>query len=76
MYDFSNATLYDTCLIATNSTVNNPDFKDARNNELIIGEDSAARGSADNTYSTFNDILNNPRTNPSDIGAYNWTTFD
>lgn len=77
LYAFSNATLYDTCLIATNSTVvNNPDFKDARNNELIIGEDSAARGSADNTYSTFNDILNNPRTNPSDIGAYNWTTFD
>ena len=76
LYAFSNATLYDTCLIATNSTVNNPDFKDARNNELIIGEDSAARGTADNTYSSFNDILNNPRTNPSDIGAYNWTTFD
>ena len=76
LYDFSNATLYDTCLIATNSTVNNPDFKDARNNELIIGEDSAARGTADNTYSSFNDILNNPRTNPSDMGAYNWTTFD
>lgn len=76
LYDFTNATLYDTCLIATNSTVNNPDFKDARNNELIIGEDSAARGTADNTYSSFNDILNNPRTNPSDIGAYNWTTFD
>lgn len=76
LYAFSNATLYDTCLIATNSTINNPDFKDARNNELIIGEDSAARGNADNTYSSFNDILNNPRTNPSDIGAYNWTTFD
>ena len=76
LYAFSNATLYDTCLIATNSTVNNPDFKDARNNELIIGEDSAARGTADNTYSSFNDILNNPRTNPSDMGAYNWTTFD
>lgn len=76
LYAFSNATLYDTCLIATNSTVNNPDFKDARNNKLIIGEDSAARGTADNTYSSFNDILNNPRTNPSDMGAYNWTTFD
>jgi hypothetical protein len=76
LYAFSNATLYDTCLIATNSTINNPDFKDARNNELIIGEDSAARGNADNTYSSFNDILNNPRTNPSDMGAYNWTTFD
>lgn len=76
LYAFSNSALYTNCLIATNSTINNPDFKDARNNELIIGEDSAARGNADNTYSSFNDILNNPRTNPSDIGAYNWTTFD
>ena len=77
LYAFSNATLYDTCLIATNSTINNPDFKDARNNELIIGEDSAARGSADFTYSTgTSDILNQSRSNPSDMGAYNWTTFD
>jgi len=76
LYAFTNAALYTNCLIATNSTVNNPDFKDARNNELIIGEDSAAKGTADNTYSTFNDILNNPRSNPSDMGAYNWTTFD
>ncbi|MBE9576753.1 right-handed parallel beta-helix repeat-containing protein [Flavobacterium proteolyticum] len=76
LYAFSNTALYTNCLIATNSTVNNPDFKDARNNELIIGEDSAAKGTANNTYSTFNDILNNPRSNPSDMGAYNWTTFD
>ena len=76
LYAFSNTDLFTNCLIATNSTVNNPDFKDARNNELIIGENSAARGTADNTYSTFNDILNNPRSNPSDMGAYNWTTFD
>lgn len=76
LYAFSNTALYTNCLIATNSTVNKPDFKDARNNELIIGEDSAAKGTANNTYSTFNDILNNPRSNPSDMGAYNWTTFD
>lgn len=76
LYAFSNTALYTNCLIATNSNVNNPDFKDARNNELIIGQDSAAKGTANNTYSTFNDILNNPRSNPSDIGAYNWTTFD
>lgn len=76
LYAFSNTALYTNCLIATNSTVNNADFKDARNNELIIGEDSAAKGTANNTYSTFNDILNNPRSNPSDMGAYNWTTFD
>jgi hypothetical protein len=77
LYAFSNSALYTNCLIATNSTINNPDFKDARNNELIIGEDSAARGSADFTYSTgTSDILNQSRSNPSDMGAYNWTTFD
>jgi hypothetical protein len=76
LYDFSNTALFNTCLIARNSTNNNPDFKDARNNELIIGEDSAAKGTADNTYSTFNDILNNSRTGATDMGAYNWTTFD
>jgi hypothetical protein len=75
MYSFTDTTLYHTCLIATNSTVNNPDFKDARKNELIIGEDSAARGTADNTYSTFNDILNNTRSGATDMGAYNWLSF-
>ena len=76
LYAFTNTSLFTNCLIARNSSTNRPDFKDARNNELIIGEDSAAKGTANNTYSTFNDILNNPRSNPSDIGAYNWTTFD
>ncbi|MFN7043746.1 MAG: right-handed parallel beta-helix repeat-containing protein [Flavobacterium sp.] len=77
LYAFSNSALYTNCLIATNSTVNNPDFKDARNNELIIGEDSAAKGTADFTYSSgSSDILNQTRSNPSDMGAYNWTTFD
>ena len=77
LYDFSNTNLYKNCIIATNSTVNNPDFKDARNNELIIGEDSAARGTADFTYSSgTSDILNQSRSNPSDMGAYKWTTFD
>ncbi|MBV2196895.1 MAG: hypothetical protein KUL78_10390 [Flavobacterium sp.] len=76
LYNFSNQLLFTNCIISRNSASNNPDFKDARNNELIIGEDSAAKGTANNTYSTFNDILNNPRSNPSDMGAYNWTTFD
>lgn len=76
LYAFSNASLFDTCIIATNSTVNRPDFKDATKNKLIIGEDSAAKGMADASYSTFDDILNNPRTGATDIGAYNWITFD
>lgn len=77
LYAFSNTALYTNCLIGTNSTVNNPDFKDARNNELIIGQDSAAKGTANFTYSSgTSDILNQSRSNPSDMGAYNWTTFD
>ena len=76
LYSFTNASLFTNCIIARNSSTNKPDFKDDRNNELIIGENSVAKGTANNTYSTFNDILNQFRSNPSDMGAYNWTTFD
>jgi len=76
LYQFSGSN-YVNCIIATNSTSNRPDFKDPSNNELIIGEDSTAKGTADFTYSTgTTDILNQSRSNPSDMGAYNWTTFD
>ncbi|MBD3725147.1 MAG: hypothetical protein IE891_10350, partial [Flavobacteriaceae bacterium] len=74
-YDFTGVH-YTNCVIATNNSTNVPDFKNTDNNELIIGENSSARGNANNTYSTFNDILDNPRSNPSDIGAYNWTIFN
>ncbi|MCL9770926.1 hypothetical protein NAT47_10900 [Flavobacterium sp. HXWNR69] len=76
LYKFSTNPNYVNCLIATNTTVNKPDFKNPTQNNFIIGQNSAAKGTANNTYSTFNDILNNQRSNPSDMGAYNWTTFD
>lgn len=77
LYQFNANTNYLNCLIATNSSINKPDFLDSSNNKLIIGADSAAKGNADNTFSTFNDILNKPRNviGGFDIGAYNWTTF-
>ena len=75
-YQFSAGTNYMNCIIATNSTVNKPDFLNTDENELIIGEDSAAKGMANATYSTFNDILDKPRSNPTDIGAYNFIVFD
>jgi hypothetical protein len=77
LYQFTSSANYTNCLIATNSTVNRPEFKNPNQNQLQIGENSAARGTANFTFSsgTF-DILNLSRTNPSDIGAYNWTTFD
>lgn len=74
-YQFSGSN-YSNCIIAVNSTSNKPDFLNTNTNKLIIGEDSAAKGMADFSFSsgTF-DILNNSRTNPSDIGAYNFITF-
>lgn len=77
LYQFTE-TNYTNCLIATNSTNNRPDFKDPNNNELIIGEDSSARGLANSSYATFNDILNNQRNSTVgfDSGAYNWIIFE
>ena len=77
LYQFSGMN-YISCLIATSSNINKPDFKDTSNNELIIGEDSAAKGTANSTFSTFNDILNKPRNSTSgfDIGAYNFIIFE
>ncbi|NJM80334.1 MAG: hypothetical protein HC854_13285 [Flavobacterium sp.] len=69
---------YSNCLIARNTTTNKPDFKNPSDNQLIIGQASAAKGTADFSFSngTF-DILNKSRnTSPSDIGAYNFVIFD
>jgi hypothetical protein len=52
----------------------NPKFLNVQNNQLNIGDDSAARGFGDDVSVPF-DILGNPRTAPFDAGAYNWTTF-
>ena len=76
LYQFSNANLYTTCLIATNSSINKPDFENPTNNKLRIGENSAAKGTAKTQYSNFNDLLNQNRTGATDMGAYNWTLFN
>lgn len=75
-YQFTGSN-YTNCIIATNSTVNKPDFLNTDDNELIIGEDSTAKGMANSTYSIFNDILDRPRnaTSGYDIGAYNFIVF-
>nr|WP_294937902.1 right-handed parallel beta-helix repeat-containing protein [uncultured Flavobacterium sp.] len=75
LYPIANTVDYPGCIIARNSTTNKPDFLNPNNNKLIIGEDSAAKETADATFSTFNDILNKPRTDPSDMGAYNAIVF-
>lgn len=76
LYQFSNVNLFTSCLIATNSSINKPDFENPLRNKLIIGQNSAAKGTAKTQYSTFKDLLNRNRTSPTDMGAYNWTLFD
>ncbi len=77
LYQFSTDTVhYVNCIIATNNSVANPRFLNIVKNKLIIGDDSAAKGQANVLFSTFPDILNNPRNPPLDIGAYNSTIFE
>lgn len=71
LYPIANTTNYQNCLIALTYSSNLPRFKNPQKNQLIIGSDSAAKEAADFAFSGFNDIMNKPRTNPSDIGAYN-----
>ncbi|WP_046745495.1 hypothetical protein [Kordia zhangzhouensis] len=76
LYNFSNTTLFDEIELVINS--NTIDFKDTAKNEFIIGENSAAieRGNTSSIPAVQSDLLGNPRTNPSDVGAYNHTTFN
>lgn len=75
-YDFSNTSLFENCIRANNSTQNKPDFLLPSENKLIIGSNSAAKETANTSYSTFNDILNKPRIGLTDIGAYNFIVFE
>lgn len=76
LYPIANTTDYPGCLIAKNSTTNKPEFKNVSKNKFIIGSTSAAKGNADWSVSNGTyDILNKVRTNPSDIGAYNFVVF-
>ena len=72
-YDFDNATHYENMLFNQE-----PDFKDAFNNDLIIGDDSAANAQGNNIFATQvpNDILGVSRTVSPDLGAYQHITFE
>jgi hypothetical protein len=77
LYQFAtDTTRYVNCLIATNPSLFPPDFQNPTNNQFVIGQESAAIGQGDFTYSTGTfDLLNKPRTTPSDLGAYNFVEF-
>ena len=73
LYQFSGSR-YDTCLIATNSSTNNPKFMEPTEINMKIEETSAAINNGQNLSPNFNDILGQirpspPNSNP-DIGAY------
>ena len=77
LYNFENTDLYANCLIAKNSYDFKANFLNPAKNKLQIGADSAAKGKADFMFSTgTKDILGLTRSNPSDIGAYNFITFE
>lgn len=74
-YNFTNTNLYTNCLIAKNNNLL-PYFKNPTRNQLEISNQSAAKGKANFTFSAnTTDANNQPRTNPSDIGAYNFKNF-
>jgi len=73
LFDFDNTSLYQNVILNGDAH-----FKDTKENELIIGQDSEANGKADITTASqvpF-DILNVSRTSLPDIGAYQHITFE
>jgi len=62
--------LYAFMADGTNITRENPRFVNASQNNLMIGENSAARNFGNNLGG--NDIKGNPRTTTPDVGAYNY----
>ncbi len=72
-YDFSNTAHYQNVIF--NEA---PNFKDPRENELIIGDESAAINKGNTTFASQvpTDVLNINRTSTPDIGAYQHITFE
>ncbi len=72
LYDFTNGTLFANCLVNEDA-----DFRDAYENDLIIGNDSAGNGlgNASGASQVPTDILGVSRTASSDIGAYQHIIF-
>lgn len=77
LYDFSNPELFQNCLISTSFNTHKVEFVNTASSDFRILNTSAAKETADwNLSNGTQDILGNPRTNPSDIGAYNFTVIE
>ena len=70
-YDFEDTNLYENV-----SFNNDPEFLDPVNNMLQIPDGSPADGAAMPFGILFTDILNTPRGNPADLGAYESIEFE
>ncbi len=72
-YDFDNTLLYEN-----NIFNESPDFRAPFENDLIIGDDSAANNQGNAFYANQvpTDLLNNNRTSAPDLGAYQHITFE
>jgi len=76
LYDFENPDIYKDCLIAKTSNSNRADFVNPVKNDMRILDSSAARGSANSRYVDQDDIIGNPRSTPTDMGAYNFVVIE
>ncbi|AWA31471.1 hypothetical protein HYN48_10270 [Flavobacterium magnum] len=76
LYNFSDPTLYDGCLIAKTSQQFDPKFFNADNNKLNISPESAAFQTGSTSFSVPVDVNGTVRTsNPPDMGAYQSAAF-
>jgi hypothetical protein len=79
VYNFENPGRYLNCIIAKNNFDFKADFLNPGQNKLQIGADSSGKGAGNPSFSTGDsaaDILGNSRSGSTDIGAYNWITFE
>jgi len=81
LYDFTNTALYSDCLIAKNSSQFKPDFFDVNGNNLIIGQDSAAKEMANPEFtatapSDINNVARPVAPAKADLGAYQSVIFE
>jgi hypothetical protein len=70
LYLPTNTTDFIGCYAANNSTIYNPKFKNIALNKLWLSEVWNIAMPSDIAYSTFADIVNNPRTGTVAFGAY------
>jgi|688.fasta_scaffold05995_15 hypothetical protein len=71
LFNFTDTARYINCSIANNSTVFKPKFKLTRYHPYDLTE--AYTIPNNNSFSTFSDILNRPRTGQINVGAYQFT---